>query len=260
MIRVAKDKGSIELLPGLQQLGVAAEKANLHFADFAFQGEGTDGEPIPIGVERKTLSDFVASILNGRLPGHQLPGMLKCYQEIWIVLEGDWRISTHTGHVQTVQWQWSTPHKVHKKKWVDVETGLAHALHSQELESMILTLELRGGVRVRRTRDQEETCRFLKTLYHWWTDKSFAQHRSHLKFHSQFADQSLLVKPSLCREWAARLPGIGYEKSGKVAAYFGTATAMASCLDEKEWAKIDGVGSVLARRIVEKLVVAGAVV
>ncbi len=260
MIRVAKDKGSVELIPLLQKLGAPVEKANLHFADFAFQGEGTDGAPIPIGVERKTLSDFVASILNGRLPGHQLPGMLKCYTEIWIVLEGEWRISKHTGHVQTLQWvhQGKLGHKP-TKKWIDIETGLAYALGSQELEGMMLTLELKGGVRLRRTRDQEETCRFVKSLFHWWTDKAFAQHRSHLKFHSQFADQSLLVKPSLCRVIAAQLPGIGFEKSGKVAAHFGSVQAMVEA-SEKEWEKVDGVGSVLAKRIVEKLVVAGATV
>jgi ERCC4-type nuclease len=259
MIRVAKDTGSIELLPLLQKLGAPAEKANLHFADFAFQGEGTDGSPIPIGVERKTLGDFVSSILNGRLPGHQLPGMLKCYQEIWIVLEGEWRISKYTGHVQTLQWQWATGDGVHKKKWVDIETGLAYALGYQELESMIVTLEMRGGVRIRRTRDQMETARFVKALFHWWVDKSFAQHRSHLKFHSQFADQGLLTKPSLCRVIAAQLPGIGFEKSGKVAAHFGSVAAMVEA-SEKEWEKVDGIGSVLAKRIVEKLVVAGATV
>jgi len=259
VIRVAKDKGSIELLPILQKLGAPAEKANLNFADFAFQGEGEGGVPIPIGVERKTLSDFVASILNGRLPGHQLPGMLKCYAEIWIVLEGDWRISQHTGHVQVVKWVPAKGNGKMIRKWVDIETGLAYALGYQELEGMMLTLELKGGVRVRRTRNQEETCRFLKALYHWFTDKAFAQHRSHLKFHSQFADQGLLVKPSLCRVVAAQLPGIGYEKSGKVAAHFGSVAAMVEA-DEKEWEQVDGVGKTLAKRIVEKLVVAGATV
>jgi ERCC4-type nuclease len=258
MIRVAKDTGSIELLPLLQKLGAPAEKANLHFADFAFQGEGTDGSPIPIGVERKTLGDFVSSILNGRLPGHQLPGMLKCYAEIWIVLEGDWRICKFTGHVQTLQWTHTkTGKKI--KRWRDLETGLAYALGYQELESMVVTLEMRGGVRVRKTRDQMETVRFVKALFHWWTDKSFAQHRSHLKFHSQFADQGLLTKPSLCRVIASQLPGIGFEKSGKVAAHFGSVAAMVEAT-EKDWEKIEGVGPVLSKRIVEKLVVAGATV
>jgi len=258
VIRVAKDKGSVELIPLLQKLGAPVEKAKLHFADFAFQGEGTDGAPIPIGVERKTLNDFVASILNGRLPGHQLPGMLKCYAEIWVVLEGDWRISQYTGHVQVLKWH-STGNGPHKKKWVDIETGLAYALGYQELEGMMLTLEMKGGVRLRRTRDQEETCRFVKSLFHWWTDKAFAQHRSHLKFHSQFADQNLLVKPSLCRIVASCLPGIGYEKSGKVAAHFGSVAAMVEAT-EKDWEQVDGVGKILAHRIVEKLVVAGATV
>ena len=255
MIRVAKDKGSIELLPLLQKLGAPVEKANLHFADFAFQGEGTDGEPIPIGVERKTLSDFVSSILNGRLPGHQLPGMLKCYQEIWIVLEGEWRISTYTGHVQVVKWAKTLSGKP-IRKWVDIETGLAYALGYQELEGMMLTLELKGGVRLRRTRDQEETCRFLLALFHWWTDKSLSAHRSHLRFHSAFADKALLVKPSLCRRVAAELPGIGFSKSGPVAEHFGSVAAMAEAC-EQEWEQIPGIGSGIARRVVEAINVAG---
>lgn len=258
MIRVDKSTGSIELLPLLQQLGAPVEKARLHFADFAFQGEGTDGEPVPIGVERKTLRDFVTSILDGRLPGHQLPGLLQCYAETWIVVEGEWRISKYTGHVQTVQWVKTKTGKP-VKQWADIETGLAYALGYQELEAMMVTLELRGGVRIRKTRDQTETARFVKALYYWWTDKSFGEHRSHLKFHSQFADKGLLVKPSLCRVIAAQLPGIGYEKSGKVAAYFGSVQAMVEA-SEQEWAKVDGIGPTLSKRIVEKLVVAGATV
>jgi len=258
VIRVDKSTGSIELLPLLAQLGAPVEKANLHYADFAFLGEGTDGEPIPIGVERKTLTDFITSILDGRLPGHQLPGLLQCYREIWIVLEGEWRISKFTGHVQTLQWTHTKTGKT-IKRWLDLETGLAYALGYQELEAMIVTLEMRGGVRIRRTRDQMETARFVKALFHWWSDKSFAAHRSHLKFHSQFADQSLLVKPSLCRVIAAQLPGIGYEKSGKVAAHFGSVAAMVEA-DEAQWAEVDGIGDVLSKRIVEKLYVAGATV
>lgn len=246
--------GSGELSAYLAMLGLPVQTPlpTLAFGDMCFLGQGADECPIPIGVERKALSDFVSSVRSGRLAGHQLTGLLNSYKETWIVVEGDWRIAETTGHVQTLQWV-----KKGKKQWVDLDTHTEHALMYQELEAMFLTLEMKGGMRFRFTRDKMQTCRFLAGLYHWWTDKEWKAHRSHLKFHSQFADKNLLTPPTLCREWAARLPGVGYEKSALVADHFGSCATMVTA-PEAEWVKIKGIGKKIAEEIQRVIWVAGA--
>lgn len=256
---VDKRTGSGELAPYLTSLGLPVQVTHLHFADMAFLGSGPDDCPVPIGIERKALSDFVSSVISGRLAGHQLTGLLHSYQETWIVIEGDWRIHDTTGHVQVLKWEPTAGKKKPTKKvWTDVETHTDHALMYNELEAMILTLEMKGGMVIRHTRDKMHTCKFIRALYHWWTDKAWASHRSHLKFHSQFADKNLLVRPSLCRVIASQLPGIGFEKSGAVAQHFGSVAAMVAA-PESEWIKIPGVGKLLAARIAEAMHVAGIV-
>lgn len=252
---VDKRTGSGELVPYLQALGLPAVATHLHFADMAFLGNGLDEEGeealFPIGVERKALGDFVSSVLSGRLAGHQLTGLLNSYRETWVVIEGDWRIDTKTGHVQVLKWEPKPGNKKPSKKlWTDVETGTDHALAYREFEAMILTLELKGGVRIRHTRDKMATCRFLHALYHWWTDKTWLAHRSHLRFHSQFADKNLLVPPSYCRELAAVLPGIGFEKSGAVAQFFQDVPEAMAYASPAMWAAIPGIGKTMADRIV----------
>lgn len=226
-------------------LHLPAEHSPLAFADFAFLGHGEDDSPVSIGIERKALPDFVTSMYDGRLPGHQLPGLLSNYQEVWIVVEGLWSASPKTGHVTVPK----------GKKWVDFEVG-QKAVMARELESMLLTLEMKGGCRVRLTRGKRETCLFLAALYHWWVDVGEGQHRSHLRFRTVTADQALLHTPSVCRKIAAQLPGVGWTRSGAIAQSFGSVAAMVAA-DEKRWQEIEGVGKVLAKRIVEAIQVAG---
>lgn len=255
-LRVDSRIGSGELTTYLQALGLPAVKTHLHYGDMAFLGSGHDGEPIPIGIERKALTatvgpgDFISSVISGRLAGKQLHGLLNSYRETWVVVEGEWRIHSTTGHVQVLKWDPVPGGKKPKKKtWQDAETYNEHALSYKEFEAMILTLELKGGMRIRFTRDKMATCRFIHALYHWWTDKSWTSHRSHLKFHSNFADKNLLVPPSYCRELAHILPGVGYEKSADVAQFFGDVPEAMIYASADMWAAIPGIGKTMAARI-----------
>jgi ERCC4-type nuclease len=243
--------GSGPLLHLFQALHVPTELTKLAFADFAFLGVGEGEVPVPVGIERKTIQDFLASMYNGRLPGHQLPGMLACYQDIYLVIEGLWRVDVKTNRVLVPQGK-----KKGKVVWGDLETGKAYGVTYGELEGMFITLEERGGVRLRLTGHQHATARFVACLYRWWTQKPWSHHRSHLRFHSATADEALLTKPTLCRVMAAQLPGVGMQRSGAVAEHFGSVAAMAQA-SEEEWLQIEGIGSVLAKRIVEAIQIAG---
>lgn len=55
----------------------------------------------------------------------------------------------------------------------------------------------------------------------------------------------ILVKPSLSREWAAKLPGIGFERAGAVAEKFKSGLALALATEE-ELRRIDGIGRKIA--------------
>lgn len=236
----------MELAQRLSAHGLPLEVTDLTYGDFCFLGHGEADSPVPVGVERKTLQDLINSTLTGRFAGHQLPGLLSSYQDVWLVVEGRWRPGP-TGLLEV------PGHKEKGGKWVWKGVGYgAKQFMYKEFESLLLTLEIRGGVRVRFTQDEEGTCWFLASLYRWWTDKSLEEHRSHLRFRSLEVDAGLLIKPSLCRLVAKELPMIGWKRSQAVAEKFGTVYAMVQA-SEQEWQEIEGVGKVMAKRIVQSL-------
>lgn len=226
----------------LSMLKLPVQVTDLGFGDFAFLGQGEGGIPVPVGVERKALKDWIASFYTGRFAGHQLPGLLKSYQVVYVVLEGVWRMDHSTGLVITPQ----------GKKWADLDIGGGKGIMYTELEHQLVTFESKGGVLFRRTGNKMETCKFINALYHWWNDKAWEEHRSHLRFKTLDADKQLLVKPSLCRQVAATLPGVGWVKSGAVATKFKSVYSMVQAT-EKDWVTIEGIGKPMAQKIMAAL-------
>lgn len=237
MILIDPRIGSSDLYPLLHARRVPCTLQSLPFADAALLGRGIEDRPVPIGVERKRLRDLLSSLTSGRLAGHQLPGLLTDYEYVWLVVEGIWRAGAN-GIIEIPRGH---------GKWEPLVNG-AKRFMARDVEAFLLTLELRGGVKLRRTRDADETADFLAHLYHWWTHKAYDEHKSHLAMNDA-RDAALLVKPSLVRRVAAQLPGVGYEKSGAVMRAFGTTLNLALG-DERAWTQIDGIGKTLAKRIV----------
>lgn len=246
MILVDYRSGSVELIPLLQMLKLDVEKATLPYGDFSFMGNGPGGLPIPVGIERKALRDWIDSFYSGRYPGHQLPGLLdpaQGYKVMYVILEGVWRMNQETGFIQVPGGG--------KKHWVDLNIGTQSTPKNmmwRELESMLVTFEMKGGTMFRKTNNKAETSKFLATLYHWWVGKDWDEHKSHLRFHTETADPQILVKPSLCRQVAATLPGVGWTKSANVAGHFKTVYAMVQA-SEKDWTQIDGIGKSMAKKL-----------
>ena len=247
MIQVDKRIGSAELAKYLVTLKVPVEVGDLTFGDFCFLGQGPEGLPIPVGIERKALADWVTSFYTGRFFGHQLKGMLLCYQVIYVVVEGLWREDHQTGRVLVYGWD-----KAKKKKgWIDLEVG-GKVVMARELAHQVMTAENKGGVIFKWTGSKVETGKAIDRIYHWWCDKEFDAHRSHLVLKPALADKALLIKPSLCRQVAACLPGVGWVRSGAVALHFKTVHAMVQA-SEAEWQTVDGIGKTMAQRIVGAL-------
>jgi ERCC4-type nuclease len=242
MLQLDDRTGSGDLAPLLRELGVPLEVTRLEYGDAALIGNGPEGIPFPVGVEIKKVSDVLACICDGRFAGHQLPGLVQCYQRVYLVIEGAYRADLRTGRLQ-----WPRG-----PVWADARVG-NRGFAYKDLDTWLLTLEMKAGVRVRRTYDRRETTRFLADLWNWCCGKEWEDHLSHLAFDlSSDIDSALLVRPNLVRRLAKELPGIGWKKSQAVAQYFDSSIEMVMA-GEQAWRQIPGIGKELARRIVAAL-------
>jgi len=207
----------------------------LEYGDVSFVGNGPNDEPILVGIERKALGDLINSITSGRFAGHQLPGLVSSYHVVYLIVEGLWRPGT-TGLLEVRKGQgWEPLDRGRRWMWADVEAWLT-------------TVEQKAGVRIRKTVGMGETAAMILALYRWWTSKEYDEHRAHLTLHKP-PDSAALRKASLVRVMAAELPGIGWEKSERVAKRFRNVVEMVNA-EEHEWREVEGVGNTIAHKIV----------
>lgn len=205
MILVDYRAGSKDLIKGLVKLGLPVENADgtppgstLEFGDVAFMGRGVGGAPLFIGIEHKKVADLIQS-LEGRLPGHQLPGMHTTYDRSWLIVEGDW---AHDAIGRMTMFKAKGKRKPVK--------GAPPAL---ELEKRLLTLETRAGLHIRLCPTQADSLRFICALYRFWTDKDIDEHKSHIAIYSPDLDAGLKVPMSEFRRIIAGVPAIGLQVS-----------------------------------------------
>jgi len=242
MMWVDSRVGSGPLAKFLADLGIPIELTHLEYGDMAFLGTGPEGCPTPVGIERKTLSDFISSCRTERLQGHQLPGLVQSYAQVWVVIEGLWRPDLKTGLVLVPKG---------KKQWGVLDVG--GEVSYRELMGRVVTLRSKAGVQVEWTRGKVETGLFLRTLYHWWVTAGWDAHQSHLGF-PDLTDHALLVKydrdnpKHLVKLMAKELHGVGLKKASAVGLHFDSPYAMVQA-SEKDWTQIDGVGKTMAKRI-----------
>lgn len=236
MILIDSRVGSEDMYAPLVQRGVECRLVTLPFGDLSFVGNGAHG-PVAIGIERKRIRDLINSLMSGRLQGFQLPGCITQYDHTWLVVEGIWRTNHTTGIVEIPR----------QGAWEAVVPRIMGA----SLNGWLLTVQLRGGLRVHHTGGQYDTADWVRSLYHWWTAKEWEQHRGHLALY-QPPDSAIFREPSLVQRVAALLPGIGEEKSTIVERHFDTVLEMA-CAGASTWQTIPGVGKLIAARAVEAL-------
>jgi ERCC4-type nuclease len=241
MILVDPRIGSAEVQPLLEAQRLKTTIQHLEFGDFAFSGNGPEG-PIMIGIERKRVRDLLSSLRTGRFAGHQLPGLLKIYDWCYLFVEAILRANPESGVLE----------EGGHHSWVPVRLGESGFTY-RDLENHLTTLECRAGAcfRVRRTSSIESTASSVGNLWHYWNDKEWDEHRSHLSLNLT-SEYGWIVKPGLLRRVAAQLTSIGWEKSGAISHRFGSVREMANA-EEKDWLEIPGVGKKLSRRIVAAL-------
>jgi ERCC4-type nuclease len=257
MVLVDPRAGSWDLEVALRRIGVPATSQKpdgsprlLPFGDCAFVGNGPDESPHLVGVELKTLGDVLQCITTGRFAGHQLPGMRASYDESWLVVEGQWRPGRE-GVLEEL--------KTKTNFWV--RAGMGRGWMYRDLASWLVRMAVDGGIHVYKTRDREETVRFVAALYGSWT-KPYREHNSLKQFvdykarkgndPKSPADAAEFRKPSFVRRVAKEVKGVGWEKSVAVEEKFKTVYDMALA-EEREWAEIEGIGPTIAARAVAEI-------
>lgn len=214
MISLDNRAGSAPLFPYLRGIGLPCQLTRLAYGDISFIGVGPGGIPITVGVEVKSINDVLQSITTGRFSGHQLPGLKKSYDIVWLLIEGLWRPNQKTGVLQ---------YRRKRGEWADLTVGTRRFMF-RDLATWLFTTEIKGGISIARVSDWGEAILWISTLYSWWTSKEWEGHRSHLALNEtgrdRFFDNALLIKPTLLRMVAAELPGIGWSKSEAIANKF----------------------------------------
>jgi ERCC4-type nuclease len=229
------------------------EMCHLEFGDVCVPGNGPDGTQYAIGVEHKTLEDALACMDNGRLAGHQLPGMRELYDVCWLVLEGNYKAG-EDGLI----------HVPRKGGWVPLRLGPRGGVAYAAFEHWLLTLQLQGGLLVQKTANKKDSAAWIMSLRSWWA-KNWDEHKSLKTFDRSkrpgmvSRDGAILLsnvaetargQKDVFRRVAAELPGIGWDRSKAVVQHFRSIRAMVEA-DEKEWKKVPGIGKKIAAAVVD---------
>lgn len=234
--------GSRELLRHMPR--GSAELCRLDFGDAALVGNGPDGNPITVGVERKAIRDLVSSMCRGRISGHQLPGLLGNYDKVYLIVEGTWRPSPGNGLLEV----WGG------RGWIPLRFG-TRTFMAREVYNFLNTLEIISGVVVRNTRNLDETAQVIMSLSYWWA-KRWDDHTSHIDVHkgaaAMLATGLHLRRPSLLCRVASELPGIGPKRARDVAQHF-TSILDLCMAGVDRWEAIDGIGPKTAEAVVSAI-------
>jgi len=215
-----------------------ASLTRLQFGDAMWLGNGPDG-PLHIGVEIKAIGDMLKSIVDGRFAGHQLPGLLRDFHVVYLIVEGKYRPQKDTGLLQ-IPW---------RSTWVDADFGAKRWMH-RDLDGFLSTMEMKFAIKIRRTYDRIESARVIQDLHHWWTDKEWEEHHSGHAF--DISQQPVLLPASVMCRIAAQLRGIGWKRAHAVEKHFTSVIDMILA-PEHEWQRVSGVGKKIAAGVVEEI-------
>jgi len=238
MITVDKRKGSAELNPGfppgMSRLG------HLEYADFSSTGLGPNGDPWLIGIERKQIRDLLSSITTGRLAGHQLIGLINSYNVVYLIVEGLFRPGPETGVLEI---------RI-GKSWEELELGKQKWM-MRGVWNYLNTLTTKCGVHWVKTFNKNETVQYVMSLYEWWNDKEWEEHRSHLAM-QQPDTVAILAPHSFESRVANQLKGVGWKRAEEIGNSFDSVGTMCHATLE-DWVAIPGIGKKLSQSIADEL-------
>lgn len=211
-------RGSGDLLTPLKRLSLPAVPKRMKFGDFAFRGQGPSGE-VRVGIEYKKLSDLTSCIIDKRLTGHQLPGLMRRYQYRYLLINATIRPSSTSGL------ECFSLFRSRRGSELGAFSLTRSPITYPALQKYLFTLENLAGVRIRFVSCRADAIGYIAALYHWW-QKPWATHGSHLALPA-WEDGTpgpeiewLFRKHSKFRRMASSIPGIGFSRSISVVKKF----------------------------------------
>lgn len=222
--------GSKELAAPLRKLGLPVEMETLEFGDVAWIGRGEHDAPVTVGLEFKQLNELVGAFRSERLQGYQAPGMAQSYDVRYLLIEGVLQTNDRGLLI--------------RRKSAYEFTPLEGHMTVNEYRKRLATLYVQYGLIRLNTATRKETLGEIEALYHFWTDKSLDEHRSHMAI---YRPPSLAPITDFMRIVSA-LPGVGYELARRLETQFRTPMAFFQASDA-EWTAIKGIGAKTASQM-----------
>lgn len=202
-----------------------AIKTQMDAGDYCWFGAGMAG-----GLERKKIQEVVQLLKGGKRHISQLIRCRNEYTVVYLAIEGEWR-EGRDGILEIPRWVPSD----RRMEWV---AALPNTMWGSMVEHLT-TLEEQLGVRVKTTKNYQETCRVVEHLASWW-QQPVEKHKSALVVPGSERPFSL-VEPGVVDKVAAQLPGIGYTLSGRVADRARTPHELDGWT-LKDWTAVEGIG------------------
>lgn len=224
MILIDDRVGSRELEQPLKQFGVSVRVRRLEFGDVSFPGCGPGG-PARIGIERKTVSDLLSCIADKRFSGHQLPGLLRFYDRVYVIVEGPYKPDPKSGLLLCRE----------RGEWRVARTRLLYAHFDHFLASLVH----RAAVTVLRSGGFAETAWLVWSRYEWW-QKPWDAHRSIYAVEEAVPDAAIIEPRTFVRSMAAQIPYIGWTRSKWCEDHFDSVHQMVNA-SIREWREVGGV-------------------
>ncbi len=229
MILLDDRVGSVDLAKYIP----AAEVTRLDCADAVVVGA-----ELTIGVELKRLGDLLRVIQDGRFVAQQLPCLLSSYDRVYLLVEGVFKPGPDGEFLMRRGREW------HQPDW-----GRRNGWRYAEVQRWLFSVEEGAGIRLGFTGGPSGTAAWLKEM-----DAEFskpAAERKALKavYHAPLGGFST---PSLARQFAALLPGVGVGRSAAVATHFKSVKAIVAA-SAKDLTAVPGVGKISAQAIVKAI-------
>lgn len=226
--------GSKHLLSSLQkEVEVSLER--LEFGDVAF----TSKEGKAIGIEIKSIGEFLSDVISNRFTGYQVPGLLDTFDWVYVVVEGLWKRQPSNGIGI-----------YHGREWRNFNTGNRSYTY-RELCKRVNSLSILGNIRVIFTASQTDTIELILSLHEWWSE-GFHHHKTLSTFYSKPPEKVSFKPPSLFRRMMKEVDGLGWERTKLLEEKYPSVQSLLQA-SEKELAQIPGIGKVVAREIYHSL-------
>ena len=185
----------------------------LDAGDYVFSGRSS-GRDVLVAVERKKVNEDLAyCVVATHRHLDQLRRCLEAYDAVYLVVEGEIREDA-SGLVTGPHWV--TPQGAGRPRveFLPLHKGLTYTRLTKHLETLERKVFVPGKpcVRVRRTMNYRETCRWLQAAAEWW-ETGVERHGSADEFPEPF---TLGATAGLVPRIAKELRGVGLERAGRV--------------------------------------------